>query len=524
MNEAVSQILLLLKAMPAAKKLSMLVVVTLVIAGFVVLFVLANRVDYQVLFNNVTPQDAGAIIEELKKKNVPYKIEGNGTLIMVPAENVYDLRLSLVSKGFPKEGSVGFEIFDKTDFKTTRFVQELNYRRALQGELARTIGRFKEVDSARVFIVLPKESLFVAEEKSPSASIQLDLRSNLPPEKLAGIIHLVASAVEGLDPERVTVVDTRGRVIFKGGSNAATSGLLSTMQLDYKTKIETGIRSNVQSMLEGIVGAGKAIVRVNVEIDFNKITLNEEEFDPSSTVVRSKRDISESSRESENEGENAAAAKATIINERAGVLPSENSTTSGKTKKDTVTNYEINKITRATFKPAGTVTRLSVAAVLDGTYKSETAEDGSRQRIYIPRTAAEMAQFEAIVKSAMGYSEDREDQISVSSIPFSDSMGLEDQPAVQNFDVLQILNDSKKLLINIVLMILVFFLLIRPLLKSLKKMAYEPVFENQQLQTAAEGVQQLPAGENLDPRERVLEITKSEPVKTEQLIKSWISE
>ncbi len=520
MNEALSQFLLMIKSMPASKKLSMLVVVTLVIAGFAVLFILANRVDYQVLFSNVAPQDAGAIIEELKKKNVPYKIEGNGTLIMVPGENVHDLRLSLVSKGYPREGSVGFEIFDKTDFKTTRFVQELNYRRALQGELARTIGRFKEVSSAKVFIVIPKESLFVAEEKSPSASIQLDLKSNLPPEKLAGIIHLVASAVEGLDPEQVTVVDTRGRVIFKGGSNASTSGLLSTMQLDYKSKIEADIRSNVQSMLEGIVGPGKAIVRVNAQIDFNKITLNEEEYDPSSTVVRSKRDVSESARA----GKNQAETQTTIINERAGVLPSEDSAFNDKTKKDTVTNYEINKVTRATFKPAGTVTRLSVAAVIDGTYKSETAEDGSQQRIYVPRTTAEMAQFEAIVKSAMGYSEDREDQISVSSIPFSDTVTFEDQPEAQKFDVFQILNDSKKLIINVFLMILVFFILIRPLLKSLKKMASEPIFENQQLQTAAEGVQQLPTRENMGPRERVLEITKSEPEKAEQLIKNWIGE
>ena len=124
------------------------------------------------------------------------------------------------------------------------------------------IGRFKEVDSAKVFIALPKESLFVEAAKSPSASIQLDLKSNLPPQKLAGIIHLVASAVEGLDPEQVTVVDTRGRVIFKGGGNTGTSGLLSSMQLDYKGKVEADIRNNVQSMLEGIVGAGKAIVGI----------------------------------------------------------------------------------------------------------------------------------------------------------------------------------------------------------------------------------------------------------------------
>jgi flagellar M-ring protein FliF len=520
MNQAFSQLLMLLKSMPTSRKIGMLAVVVLLISGFAVLFLLANRVDYQVLFNNVSPQDAGAIIEELKNKNVPYRIEGNGTLIMVPAEDVHTLRLSLATKGYPKEGSVGFEIFDKTDFKTTRFVQELNYRRALQGELARTIGRFKEVNSAKVFIVLPKESLFVEAEKSPSASIQLDLKSILPPDKLAGIIHLVASAIEGLDPEQVTVVDTRGRVIFKGGGSAASSNLLSSMQLDYKGKIEADIRNNVQSMLEGIVGAGKAIVRVNAQIDFNKITLNEEEYDPSSTVVRSKRDIQESSQS----GSKSDGVETTIINERAGVIPSENSTQSGKTKKDVVTNYEINKITRAIYKPAGTVTRLSVAAVIDGSYTVETAEDGTEQRTYVPRTAQELAQFEAIVKSAMGYSEDREDQISVSSIPFSDSTSFEDQTEASKFDILGMLNSSKQMLINIFLMILVFFLLIRPMMKSLKKMASEPVFENQQLQPAGESPQQIPAKDTIGQRERVLEMSKSNPEKTEQLIKSWIGE
>jgi flagellar M-ring protein FliF len=521
MSEAVNQFVRLFKSMPTSRKLSMLVVVALLLSGFAVLFILANRVDYQVLFNNVSPQDAGAIIEELKNKNVPYKLEGNGTLIMVPAENVYDLRISLASKGFPKEGSVGFEIFDKTDFKTTRFVQELNYRRALQGELARTIGRFKEVDSAKVFIVLPKESLFVEAEKSPSASIQLDLRSNLPPEKLAGIIHLVASAVEGLEPEQVTVVDTKGRVIFKGGSNDGTSALLNSMQLDYKGKIEADIRNNVQSMLEGIVGPGKAIVRVTAEVDFNKITLNEEEYDPSSTVVRSRRDIEESSQA----GNSTSGGGSTIINERAGVIPSENSAINGRTKKDSVTNYEINKVTRAIFKPAGTVTRLSVAAVIDGTYKIETLGDGTNKKTYIPRTEEELSQFEAIVKSAMGYSEDREDQISVSSIPFSDeTMAFEAQAEAQKFDVFKLLNDSKKMLLNLFLMVLVFFLLIRPMLKSLRKMASEPVFETSQLQTAGENIQHIPATEKMGQRERVLEMSKSDPEKTEQVIKSWIGE
>jgi len=521
MNEAVGQLLMFLKSLPMSKKIGMAVVISLLIAGFATLFLLANKEEYHVLFNNVSSKDAGAIIEDLKTKNIPYKIEGNGSRILVPAKDVHELRLSLVSQGLPKEGNVGFEIFDKTDFKTTRFVQELNYKRALQGELARTIARFNEVDSAKVFIVIPKKTLFVEDAVPPTASIQLELKSKLAPEKLAGIIHLVASAVEGLDPEQVTVVDTKGRIIFRGGNNnQGASGLLNNMQLEYKQRVEGDIRTNVQSMLEGIVGVGKAIVRVTAEIDFNKITLNEEEYDPLATAVRSRRDIEESTQmKARNSG-----GQGTIINQRAGVLPSDNSGSNGRKKRDTVTNYEINRVTRAIIKPAGTIQRLSVAAVIDGTYMNEILEDGTQQRTYIPRTAEEVIQFEAIVKSAMGYSEDREDQISVNSIPFSDNLPIEFEPEKQTLDIMDLLMDSKTLIINLFLMILVFFILIRPLLKSLKKMAAAPAFESRQLAVAGEDAKAIGSPANLGRRERILDMVKTHPERTEQLIKGWIGD
>jgi flagellar M-ring protein FliF len=521
MNEAFVQLLTFLKSLPASKKIGLVVVSFLLLSGFATLFLLANRVDYQVLFNNISSKDAGAIVENLRNKNIPYKIEGDGTRILVPAKDVHELRLSMVSQGLPKEGNVGFEIFDKSDFKTTRFVQELNYKRALQGELARTITRFNEVVSAKVFIVIPKETLFVEDAVPSTASIQLELKSKLAPQKLAGIIHLVASAVEGLDPEQVTVVDTKGRIIFRGGNGSqGTSGLLNNMQLEYKQRVEGDIRTNVQSMLEGIVGAGKAIVRVTAEIDFNKSTLNEEEYDPTATAVRSRRDTEESTQvQAVNSG-----GQQTIINKRTGVIPADNGGQNGRRKRDTVTNYEINRVTRAIIKPAGTILRLSVAAVIDGTYETEIQEDGAQRRKYIPRSTEEIAQFEAIVKSAMGYSEDREDQISVDSIPFSDNLPVEFEPVEEKFNILEILNDSKKLIVNLFLMILVFFLLIRPLLKSLKKMASEPVFERKQLAAVGEDVKEIGASVSMGRRERVIEMAKTNPERTEQLIKGWIGD
>jgi flagellar M-ring protein FliF len=517
-----NQFLDLLKSLPLSRKISMAFVLGLVIAGFVFMFVWSNQEDYQVLYNNLTPEDGGAIVSKLKEQHIPYQVEANGRIIMVPSEKVYEVRLALAAEGIPSGGNIGFEIFDTTDFRTTKFVQELNFRRALQGELARTINQFEEVRSSKVFIVIPKESLFVEESKPASASIQLDLKSSLPPAKLAAIIHLVASAVEGLDPEQVTVVDTKGRVIFKGGDSGGATALVSNTQLEYTREVEDEIRKNVQSMLEGIVGAGKAIVRVNAEINFNKITLNEEEYDSFAPVVRSTRNIEESL--SSRKGE--VSTGQTLINQRRGVVPPPAGTQESKTKKDVVTNYEINKITRTILKPAGAISRLSVAAVIDGTYSVTTREDGTIQKNYVPRTEEELKKFEDIVKRAMGYSEDREDQVSVSSIAFADATGIDTvaEEAPEKFDLVKFLTGHKKAIVNMVLVCLVFFLIVRPLLKGLKGMAGGAISRRFELPGATEEYAQIPETKEVSHREKALEITKTNPGKTEQLLKEWVAE
>jgi flagellar M-ring protein FliF len=523
MNQTLLQFVNFVKSLPASKKISIAAVVLLLAASFAAMFMMANQVEYRVLFNNLSPQDAGAVIARLKEKNVPYRIEGGGSLIMVPAEQVYELRLGLAGDGLLKDGQVGFEIFDKTDFKTTQFVQGLNYQRALQGELARTIGSFREVNNARVFIVLPKETLFVEDAKPASASILLDLKSSLPPERLAAIIHLTAGAVEGLDPEQVTVVDTKGRVIFKGGGKNETDALLSDTQLDYKAKIESEIGKNVQSMLEGIIGPGNAIVRVNADIDFDKINLNEEEYDPAAAVVRSKRDIEESSQA----GNATPEMPASSVNQRTGIVPSGASVQNGKLKRESLTNYEINKVTRTVFKPAGTIKRLSVAAVIDGTYESEKGKDGAVTRKYIARTGEELKKFEDIVKSAMGYSEDREDRISVSSIPFSDAISVENmtEGAPGGVDFGTLYNNYGRIPLNLFIVAAVFFLVVRPLLNSLKNIpAQRPVSGPMELPAGVSHELRLPGADTQIRREKLLEISKGNPEKTEQLIKGWINE
>jgi flagellar M-ring protein FliF len=523
MNDSIGQFLKLINSLPLSKKISMIFVIVLVIMGFFFMFIWANQENYQILFSNLSIEDSNVVVAELKKKNIPYKIEANGTIISVPEEKVYELRLSMAGDGIPSGGNVGFEIFDHTDFKTTKFVQELNYRRALQGELARTINQFKEVKNSRVFIVIPEESLFVEDKKFASASIQLDLRVNLPPAKLSAIVHLVGNAVEGLEPEHVTVVDTKGRLIFKGGAGDSASSELSGSQLDYKKKIENQTKENVQTMLERIVGVDKAIVRVNAEIDFDKITLNEEEYDPTATAVRSSRNIEENS----NIGQKGGKTEQTLINQRRGVLSSPEESQNKKSKKDVATNYEINKITRTILKPAGTIKRLSVAAVIDGIYEFEKLKDGKTKRKYIPRTEQELKKFEEIVKKAMGYNEDREDQVTVSSISFSETSTMDNEAAIApgKLDlILQIVKSYKKTIVNLILVAMVFLFIVKPLLKSMKTITKEAVFTNKDLTAVSEEYAQLPGTKGMDRKSQVVEITQKNPEKAQQLIKGWIGE
>ena len=524
MNDSIRQFLKLINSLPLSKKISMIFVIVLVMAGFMLMFFWANQENYQVLFSKLSQKDGNAIIADLKKKNVPYKVEANGSIILVPADKVYELRLAMAGEGLPSGGNVGFEIFDHTDFKTTKFVQELNYRRALQGELARTINQFKEVNSSRVFIVMPEESLFIEDKKPASASIQLDLKSSLPADRLTAIVHLVANAVEGLEPEHVTVVDTKGRLIFKGGTDDNSSSGLSGSQLDYKRKIESQIKENVQSMLERIVGLGKAVVRVNAEINFDKITLNEEEFDPTTTAVRSSRDIEESTQSGEKSSKTDQQPQ---INQKRGVMPSPKEAENKKMKKDVATNYEINKITRTVLKPAGTIKRLSVAAVIDGKYELEKLKDGTSKRKYIPRTEQELKKFEEIVKKAMGYNEDREDQVTVSSISFSDTIPTDNLvvPEPGKLDtILNIAKDYRKTIINLMLITMVFIFIVKPLLKSMKAVTKEAMVASEELTKVSEDYAQLPESGGIDIKGRVREISQKNPEKAQQLIRGWIGE
>ena len=517
MNSSFAHFMKFVGSLPLSKKISISLVVLLIAAGFGVMFYLGNQENYQLLFNNLSPKDGGAIVSKLKEQNIPYRIEGGGGAILVPGNKVYELRLSLAGEGLPGGGTVGFELFDNPDFRTTNFVQELNYRRALQGELARTIMNFKEVKKASVFLAIPKESLFVEDEKQSSASIQLDLEGSLSQARVEAIVRLVANAVEGLDSSRVSVVDTKGRVIFRGnaGDDNMSAGLGDSM-LDYKKNIEKKITHNIQSMLEEIVGVGKAIVRVNAEINTAEVIISEEEYDPTVVVVRSNKMIEETiGGQQQTEANN--------IDQMTGVVAPASGSQKTKTSKNATTNYEINKISRKTVRPAGGIKRLSVAAVVDGVYKSETRKDGSVVSKYIPRDRAALQSFEKLVRNAMGYDENREDQVSVQSVPFSTSVAMEmSDPFVSDkFNPTVFIESYGKMIFNLFLIVAAFFLVVRPLLKSVKGIQPE-ILEEAEALPHGQDIKQISEPETANPRQRVIELSNKEPERTAAVIRSWI--
>lgn len=530
MNALFEQIRNILGAIPLSQKIMMGAVMLLVFFGCAGLYLYGQKAAYQPLYGSLSTEDAASIAEELAAQDVDFQIQGGGTMILVPAERVYDLRLSLASSGLPKGGGVGFEIFDETDFGTTEFVQKLNYQRALQGELARTIKEFNEVSDARVMIVMAEDSVFIEESKPASASVLLKLRSGLSKSKVEAVVNLVASAVEDLATDNITVVDTEGNVLSKKSGEDGQQTEVADAKLDYKLTYEANMVSQIQSMLERIVGSGKAIVRVTADMNFDQVDLSEEIYDPETQVTRSSQTTSESS-ESSRGAENGISSvnPVTAEGETNGVNNQQAETAQ---KQSTTVNYEISRTVRRTLNPVAEIERLSVAAVIDGKYTSETDKNGKHIRTYVPRTEAEIEQFRSIVQNAMGYSSDREDSVEVQSFPFEtmDEMSLEGAPGT---DWPALLKRYGHLAGYAVLILAAFMFLIKPIVRTVQEVADQA--QRAALTVRAENGVALPGGEvesrgalpapsEMTGREKATYLARQDMDKTTEQIRGWLSE
>lgn len=512
------------REIPVSRKIATFSILFLVVTGVGSIFLWANKSEQKVLFNNLAPEDSAEIVTKLKELKIPYTLERNESVILVPDNRIHDARLGLAEAGLPKSG-IGFEIFDKTDFGTTEFVQQLNFQRALQGELARTIKEMDEVKDCRVIVVMPKDSVFVEDVKPPSASVFLKLRSKLQPGKVEAIVHLVASAVEDLTPELVTVVDSDGKVLSRGNGVDESDAQLNK-QFEYKLAYEKNMAGRVQTMLEEIVGPGKAIVRVTADMDFAQVDVNEELFDPDTQVVRSRQTIADQNNKND-----------TVPNRISSVNPIGNENgpmnrTEANQHNDETVNYEISKTVRVTQNPVGTVLKLSVAAVLDGNYEWQKDDKGISRRVYVARSAEELTRFETIVKQAMGYSADREDQVSVESIPFSSGeiWGKEPEQAGLGFQWANFRSDYGQPVANIAMIMLLFLFVVRPLVKTFKQVSTEGddhLLEDkgvEQLIFDDQGRPMLPKPRATTIQEKAMNLAREDINRAANIIKGWLSE
>lgn len=382
------------------KKVSFVALAVLIVVLVVVLLGQITKLNYQVLYRGLDPQEAGQIVDQLRELKVPYKISDGGTAVLVPGSKINETRLNLASMGYPRSGIVGYEVFDKTNLGMTDFLQKVNYRRALEGELTKTISSLKEVKGARVHLVIPERRLFQEDQKEPSASIVLYLDRNMPLSKrqIEGIAYLVSSSVEGLSPENVTILDSAGRLL---SAKQETDHLakLSSSQLEMKKSVEAYLQEKAQSMLDAVVGQNRSIVRVSVDLNFEQLERTNESYNPDSVVIRSE----ETTEESES------------LTDAADTNKKKDSSGS---KKTTVRNYEVNKRIEHLIAEVGNITQMRVSISVDGTYAMVKGPDGKMQRQYQPRSQEELDKLVALVRGAVGYSERRQDVIEIANIPF----------------------------------------------------------------------------------------------------------
>lgn len=406
------------------QKLAALGGVAILLLGFFIF--LATRSNetgsYAPLYSGLDMKDSAQIVQELDKTQVPYRLEAGGSMIMVPSDQVLKLRMNMAQAGLPDSGSiVGYEIFDRTDkLGTSNFIHNVNMLRALEGELARTIGSFNKIDSARVHLVLPKREVFSRERQQPKASVMLTMRggNQLSKGEIQAIRHLVATAVPELDLNQITITDNKGQLLARGGDDEEM-GYLASTALEYRVNYENRTRDRVESVLARILGDGHVRAEVTADIDFDRVVRNSETFDPDGQVARSVQTSEEREESREKDLEENVSVGNQLPDAEADNAGMMNLSTRAMT--DEVTNYEISKVVENHIRETGSVRRLSVAVLVDGVY----APDAEGNMVYTPRSTEELDKIATLVRSAVGYDESRGDVVEVINMQFSDGAGAQ---------------------------------------------------------------------------------------------------
>lgn len=473
-------------------------IVLAAVAGSLAYF--GTRPEFTVLYSNLAAADAGEVVAKLRERKIPYRLSAGGSQIEVPAPQVYDLRIEFAGQGLPRGEGVGFEIFDQLSLGVTSEVQRINYLRALQSELERTIEALEPIQKARVHLVLPQEDLWFEEDFSPSASVMVRLGGpgTLNTQQVESIRHLLASAVRGLTPERVTIVDTQGKVLSAADDADSVLGL-SERQIAYRQKIESNLKVQAESLLTEILGPGKAAVRVQAEMDFDQIVKEREYFEP---VVGQKGLVRSEQQNSAQSGENApaAAGPAGTASNLQGYPPTAAASVAGgggSKKSERFIQYEMNRTHERLTSAAGAVKRLSVGVFIDGTVTPER-----------------LADIQSVLVRALGIDPQRGDQIEVRAVPFNHEDAKEQEKLLEK-------SQRERFWLTLVSTWLprgvVFAVAVGMLLAGMGVLRKQA-----SLAPTAPGNGRPEDISGLDP-DRVMELIRQHPAETSQILKRWLS-
>ncbi len=530
-----------LNQLPPKQKWGLLAALAMVLALAIGSMLWSKQPEYAVLFSNLSDKDGGSITAALSQQQVPYKFSAGGSTILVPVEVVHDVRLKLASQGLPKGGLVGFELMENEKLGISQFAQQINYQRALEGELARSIQTLAAVDAARVHLAIPKQSGFLREEQKATASVLLNLRPGrvMDPAQVAGIVHLVASSVPELNPLNVTVIDQNGSMLSQRADPSKNAGLDPT-QLKYVQEVERSYIKRIEDILTPVVGITNIRAQVAAQVDFNQTEQTSENFqpsnDPTRPYVRSQQTSESASGQANAVGvpgalSNQPPAPATAPLTTPAVSGASSSTGSPlNVRKDSTANYELDKTVQHVRKAVGAVRRLSVAVVVN--QKTQSLPDGKTKNV--PLSDPEMKQINDLVKEVMGFDADRGASLSVINVSFTapEKEVLPETPIWKDPDTVALAKEGARWLLVAGLMAYLIFGVIRP---TLNKMA-EAKKEEERAQQAVADAAAASAQDTLFTEEaqsaeeaynaklvRAKELAKNNPKLVAAILKDWLS-
>lgn len=450
------------KNLGPTKRLSVIAVSVIAVAALATMVLMATGRDYVPLFTNVPNEQVSHIIAKLKEKNIPFSLRDDGTTITIPKDLLHSTQMTLMAEmGSNKIGNIGLEIFDKQDFGMNSYAQKINFQRALQGELMRAINTLSAVKQSKVILAMPNKKTFLEEGSPASASVVVELRQGkeLTGDQIRGIRYLVANAVEGLDADKVTVLDERGKVLTRS-LDGVTSGSSEMMEL--KKNIENEYENRIEGILAKVVGQARVVAKVDATLNHRVISSVEELVDPDKTAIRAQTSEEESL-------DGSRTNPAGVPGSRANLPGAEDAGQVGfrqDVKKEIkTTNYDVPKTVKNIKEAAGNLERISVAVVVDGVHTTVTKEDGTQEQKWAPRSAEELQKYETLVKNAIGFNVARGDSVKIENIQFQPEDFTEAEKLLTNLERRKLLHALFKWALLGFSLALFFFIVVRPFMQ-----------------------------------------------------------